>query len=194
MLERFRTAQIKDKDLNLNWETSPEWFWPLQHWILLPRFWDTGWLLPAINFKCFCFPDLSNMLGILVLYVVYSIHWLYCKAWLHVCYCSSSNVALDLHQHIIWSQSKFHLCYLHQTSSHNFLCHKHAIIPQKRFHFHFLGHKHVQTILAKSLLSDASVACCFHYILEDSRILFRTAILFEKLYEDMHLMISFSRM
>ena len=49
----------------------------------------------------------------------------------------------------------------------------------KRFHFHFLGHKHVQTILAKSLSSDASVACCFDCILEDSRILLRTAISFE---------------
>ena len=58
---------------------------------------------------------------------------------------------------VIWSQSKFNLYYLHQTSSHNFLCHKHAISLQKRFHFHFLGHKHVQTILAKSLLSNASV-------------------------------------
>ena len=115
----------------------------------------------------------------LVLYVVYSIRWLHCKAWLHVCYRSSSSVALYVHQHMIWSQSKFNLCYLHQTSSHNFLCHKHAIIPQKRFHFHFLGHKHVQTILAKSLLSDASVACCFHCILEDSRILLWTVISFE---------------
>ena len=111
----------------------------------------------------------------LVLYVVYSIRWLHCKAWLHVCYRSSSSVALYVHQHMIWSQSKFNLCYLHQTSSHNFLCHKHAIVPQKRFHFHFLGHKHVQTILAKSLLSYASVTksllsyasvtCCFHCIL-----------------------------
>ena len=120
-------------------------------------------------------------LASLVLYVVYSIRWLHCKAWLHVCYCSSiaSSVALYVHQHMIWSQSKFNLCYLHQTSSHNFLCHKHAIIPQKRFHFHFLGHKHVQTILAKSLLSNASFACCFHCILKDSRILLQTAISLE---------------
>jgi len=35
MLERCRTAQIKDKYLNLNLETSPAWFWPLQPCILL---------------------------------------------------------------------------------------------------------------------------------------------------------------
>ena len=81
----------------------------------------------------------------------------------------------------IWYGPRVNLIYVTstKTSSHNFLCHKHAIIPQKRFHFHFLGHKHVQTILAKSLLSDASVACCFHCILKDSRILLQTAISFE---------------
>ena len=31
-------------------------------------------------------------LASLVLYVVYSIRWLHCKAWLHVCYRSSSSV------------------------------------------------------------------------------------------------------
>ena len=100
----------------------------------------------------------------LVLYVVYSIRWLHCKAWLHVCYRSSSSVALYVHQHMIWSQSKFNLCYLHQTSLHNFLCHKHAIIPQKRFHFHFLGHKHVQTIFSIWLLNSQAVQIEFWLI------------------------------
>ena len=37
--------------------------------------------------------------------------------------------------------------------------------------FSVIGHKHVQTILAKSLKSDTSVAGCFHWILQDPRIL-----------------------
>ena len=59
MLERCRRAQIKQKDLNLNLETSPAWFWPLQHCILLHRFFGFFFL---INFEFFCFEDLPDML------------------------------------------------------------------------------------------------------------------------------------
>ena len=59
MLERCRRAQIKDKHLNFNLETSPAWFWPLQPCILLRRFFL---LLPSINFEFFCFEDLPDML------------------------------------------------------------------------------------------------------------------------------------
>ena len=78
---------------------------------------------------------------------------------------------------MICSQSK--LFYLHKPSLHNFLCNKHAIIPKKKVSFSFLGHKHIQTILANSLLSGTSVACCFHWILEEYRILMWIAISFE---------------
>jgi len=53
------------------------------------------------------------------------------------------------------------------------------------------GHKHVQTILAKSLKSDTSVATCFHWILKDSRILVHLILVLKK---DTHLSISSSRL
>ena len=129
----------------------------------------------SVNFECLFWPIKSILCCMLYTASIDCIVKLDCM----FVYRSSSSVALYVHQHMVWSQSKFNLCYLHQTSSHNCLCHKHAIIPLKRFHFHFLGHKHVQTILAKSLLSNASVACCFHCIPKDSRILLRTVISFK---------------
>ena len=56
MLKRWTTAQIKDKDLNLNSETSPAWIWSCT------AVWHTGWLLPSINFECFCFDYLPDVL------------------------------------------------------------------------------------------------------------------------------------
>ena len=62
MPERFRTAQIKDIDLNLNLETSPARFWPLQPCKLLHRF--LGQFFFSLNkFRVFfCFQDLPDML------------------------------------------------------------------------------------------------------------------------------------
>jgi len=55
MLERCRTAQIKDKYLNLNSETSPAWFWSIQPCILLHRF-LTHRMASAFNkFRVFLF-------------------------------------------------------------------------------------------------------------------------------------------
>jgi len=60
MVERCKTAQIKEKDLNLNWQTCAARFYNFA--IFCTTFWDTGWLLPSINFECFCFEDLPGML------------------------------------------------------------------------------------------------------------------------------------
>ena len=43
---------------------------------------------------------------------------------------------------MIWSQSKFHLFYLHKTSSHNFLCNKHAMSTLYSNGWHAGWHSH----------------------------------------------------
>ena len=133
-------------------------------------------------------------LASLVLYVVYSIRWLHCKAWLHVCYRSSSSVALYVHQHMIWSQSKLNLCYLHQTSSHNFLCHKHAIIPQKKVSFSFSRPQARSNNIGQIPVERRQ--CCLLFSLHSRRLqnIIANSYFIWMLYKDTHLTISSSRM
>ena len=129
----------------------------------------------------------------LVLYVVYSICWLHCKAWLHVCYCSSSSVALYVHQHMIWSQSKFHLCYLHQTSSTNFLCHKHAN-STKKVSFSFSRPQARSKNIGQIPVERCQ--CCLLFSLHSRRLqnIIANSYFIWMLYKDMHLTISSSHM
>ena len=136
----------------------------------------------------------SMYLASLVLYVVYSIRWLHCKAWLHVCYRSSSSVALYVHQHMIWSQSKFNLCYLHQIFFTQLFVSQTCHNSTKKVSFSFSRPQARSNNIGQIPVERRQ--CCLLFSLHSRRLqnIIVNSYFIWMLYKDTHLTIPSSRM